>query len=185
MTNSEYLNVAAGEVTRYRFDAMSDVKHWSAELCIQAVRRYTEDCNVAKEKPSLNGYKQWQQRVGNVPTIMTIIHTLGSWNTARTLAVQEGETLDLTPAGRSVQRKSLVECLTAITQYEEHCEKIGKRATKQGYQSWHTEHPGTPSIGPIEHFGSWSEMRSKAAMEAGKDLLTLRLHYVRDKERSR
>lgn len=168
-------------------------KHWTAELCIQAVQRYEDTCRASSQRPSVPGYEQWRQTEQQEPertepSYLTIIRILGSWNRARALAAREGEEIKINPRG-GIVRWNLSKCLAAITRYERHCQETRQRVSRDGYQEWHTQTPDTPSVGSIEHIGAehfgaehsgvWNSMRLLAAEQAGIDAAQIRLNRAK------
>lgn len=140
---------------------------WTKDECARVMREFEESCENVGLRATISEYYRWSKG-RHVPSPHTIESRFGSWNDARLMS-------NMSPVKIRVNKFSLSECLIAIRDYEAYCELTGKNVTRDGFQTWHLQTPGTCSIGPIEHFGSWNEMRMKAAEDPTK----LRLNKVR------
>ena len=139
---------------------------WTKDHCLHALQQFEQHCTENGKLPTITYYTEYCSKVQNIPSVQSVILLFPSWNEARRYASENDTLTSLNSPGRHrVWAEEL--CLEAIRRYEEHCREIGQRtASRDGYQAWHRENPGTPSIGPIEQMGSWNTMRLLAARES-------------------
>ena len=126
-----------------------------------ALQLYDDFAKENGSAPSVCNYMAWRSRQdGQLPAINTIVNVYGSWNAARRSAL--GAEASLMQPG-SERRWTKQACLDAIRRYERHCEGSGGHATRDGYQEWQKDYPDVPSVGPVERYGAWNDMRKQAA----------------------
>ena len=69
-------------LARISEDARLNSRRWTKRECLEAVRRFDEDCQRAGEKPQCVGYIEWHKEHNDSPSVPTIHKRLGSWKEA-------------------------------------------------------------------------------------------------------
>jgi hypothetical protein len=148
-------------------------KKWGQDHCLDALKRFAEE----SQSQSILQYEMWRRSVGDAPSISPILQEFGTWNEALTALNME---LKNDAMGKGPEKKiairlmiklesPLEQSLSFLHLYEEHCKEQRCKATRDGFQEWHKTQQGCPSIATIEKFGSWNDMRLRAADAAGVD----------------
>jgi len=142
---------------------MADIKHWSEERILSAIRRYEQHCQSVGAIPSIIHYRLRSTQDEELPSLSTIRYTLGSWNRARELAAGT-EHITLNDRWYSHKHWSKDECVDVIRHFIKQCPAT-EPPSINAYGRWHEiNREISPSVPTIRKCSSWNELLKLAAL---------------------